>query len=250
MPLPIALKEKYLARFDELISVGEELGKNTKTIAGRVFSGGFVNPGRIRKEPDKQVVQWPDFVKWRTNCISLLSQVIFPEHPHHRLIDSFGRIKNTLEHLQWGIATLTGIRDDVERNLLGDLSLQVESQIAGDYMGQAERLLEEGQSGKFDHVPAAVLSGAVLEKALRSLCDRQQPQISTTKLNGEQKTLDPLITDLKKAGVYNEAKAKQLRAWAAIRNHAAHGEFDEFGRKDVEDMIRGIKNFLADYYNG
>jgi len=70
------------------------------------------------------------------------------------------------------------------------------------------------------------------------------------KPNGERKTLDPLITDLKKTGIYNETKAKQLRAWAAIRNHAAHGEFDQFNREDVEDMIRGIKKFLARYCRG
>ena len=114
-------------------------------------------------------------------------------------------------------------------------------------MGQAEQLLEEGQSGKFDHVPAAVLSGAVLEKALKTLCDLQQPAIPVLKSDGEPKKMNLLIDDLKKAGLFNEAKAKQLRAWTAIRNHAAHGEFDQFNRKDVEQMIAGVNNFLADY---
>ena len=52
---------------------------------------------------------------------------------------------------------------------------------------------------------------------------------------------------LKKAGVFNELRAKQLRAWADVRNNAAHGEFDQFQRADVEQMIQGISNFLADY---
>ena len=114
-------------------------------------------------------------------------------------------------------------------------------------MGQADALLKEGQPGAFDHVPAAVLSGAVLEKALRTLCDRQQPQIPITNANGDSKTLNPLIDDLKKAGVFNELKAKQLRAWADIRNKAAHGEFNQFTKGDVEQMLAGIANFLADY---
>ena len=124
---------------------------------------------------------------------------------------------------------------------------RVREHFGPDYMGQAEHLLMEGQPGKFDHVPAAVLSGAVLEKALRTLCSEQQPSISLTTSRGEPKTLNPLVDDLKKAGLFNEAKAKQLRAWAAIRNHAAHGEFDQFSRKDVEQMIQSIKSFLADY---
>ncbi len=52
-------------------------------------------------------------------------------------------------------------------------------------MGQAEQLLDEGQSGKYDHVPAAVLSGAVLEKALRTLCGKQVPPIATVNSKGE-----------------------------------------------------------------
>jgi uncharacterized protein YutE (UPF0331/DUF86 family) len=56
-----------------------------------------------------------------------------------------------------------------------------------------------------------------------------------------------LIDDLKKAGVYNENKAKQLRAWAGTRNHAAHGEFGEFTRTDVEQMVAGINTFLAEF---
>jgi len=119
--------------------------------------------------------------------------------------------------------------------------------MAADYMGQAENLLAEGQRGKFDHVPAAVLAGAVLEKALRTMCSQQQPPVLIVNARGERKTLNPLIEDLKKAGAFNETKAKQLRVWAGIRNHAAHGEFDQFKRADVETMIPGINTFLNDY---
>jgi hypothetical protein len=246
MPLPLVLQKKYLDRFVDLIMTGESLKKNITTIPGRRFSN-FVNPDRVSKEQDKHIVDWSDFIQWRTNCLSLLSQIIPVGHAHKKSLDDFGRLKNKLDNLQWGISTLKALREDFEKGLLGDLLIQVEAEISGDYMGQAEQLLEEDQSGKFDHVSAAVLSGAVLEKVLRTLCNNQQPPISTTKSNGEKKTLNPLITDLKKAGAFNEAKAKQLRAWADIRNHAAHGEFDQFTRKDVEQMIQGVKNFLSDY---
>jgi len=149
--------------------------------------------------------------------------------------------------LEWGISTLRAVKDNFEGGFIADLLVQVETEIAADYMGQAEGLLREGQSGKYDHVPAAVLAGAVLEKALRTLCNQQNTPIPTIKPDGAVKTLNPLIDDLKKAGIFNETKAKQLRAWAAIRNHAAHGEFDQFTRDDVELMLSGIKNFLADY---
>jgi len=144
------------------------------------------------------------------------------------------------------LAKMRSMKEDFEGGFLDDIGWQVESEIAADYMGQAERLLAEGQPGKYDHVPAAVLAGAVLEKALRTLCEGHEPRIQTTKANGEPKTMNPMIDDLKKAEVYNEMKAKQLRAWAAVRNHAAHGEFDQFTRGDVEDMISGVNRFLGD----
>ena len=112
-------------------------------------------------------------------------------------------------------------------------------------MEQAEALLGEGIEGKYDHVPAAVLCGAVLENALRRLWQKQTPPIEITKSNGQKKTLEPLIQDLQKAKVFNKLVADQLRAWAKIRNYAAHGEFNEFRREHVELMLPGVMDFLA-----
>jgi hypothetical protein len=245
MMLPPLLQKKYIARFIELIEVGEMIAGNITTISGRRHQN-FVT-GEYRKDPDKHVVDWEAFSKWRTNCISLLSLVIPQDHVHQSLIKNYNKLSNSGDHVRWGLAAMKGLKEDLEKDLLGDLVSQVESSVAADYMGQAEKLLKEGQSEKFDHVPAAVLAGAVLEKILRTLCNQQQPPILTIKANGESKTLNPLIDDLKKAGLFNEAKAKQLRSWADTRNHAAHGEFDQFTRNDVDQMLTGVNNFLADY---
>jgi hypothetical protein len=107
--------------------------------------------------------------------------------------------------------------------------------------------LREGQPGQFDHVPATVLAGAVLEKALRTLCNEQQPPVSIVNARGEPRALDSLIDELKKAELFNELKAKQLRSWADIRNAAAHSHFSDFGKTNVAQMISGINNFLVDY---
>jgi len=40
---------------------------------------------------------------------------------------------------------------------------------------------------------------------------------------------------------------KAIPVASFIRNPAAHGEFDQFTRGDVEAMIPGINTFLADY---
>jgi hypothetical protein len=202
------------------------------------------------KEEDRYEIDTTAFYQWKVNCTNLVSQIVPVQHEHRKLVKVFRDLMPRIEQVQWGVANLKALKDDFENGFLGNLLLKIEAELAADYMGQAESLLIEGQMGKFDHVPAAVLAGSVLEKTLRTLCNQQDPPISTIKSNGEPKTLDPLINDLKKTGIYNEAKAKQLRAWAAIRNHAAHGEFEQFNRKDVEDMLRGIQNFLSEYYRG
>ena len=89
--------------------------------------------------------------------------------------------------MEWGISTLRAIKDDFDTGYLDNLLLQIEAEMAADYMGQAEELLKEGSSGRYDHVPAAVLAGAVLEKGLRKICDVQLPPIPTKGLMGNQR---------------------------------------------------------------
>jgi len=43
----------------------------------------------------------------------------------------------------------------LEKGFLDDFLQKVEAEVAADYMGQAEGLLKEGQTGAFDLVPAA-----------------------------------------------------------------------------------------------
>ena len=117
-----------------------------------------------------------------------------------------------------------------------------DAQTIYDYMKRAEQHL-----ANHDHESAAGLSGAVLEKALRCLCQRQDPPIETERKDGSYKKLDWMITELQKQNVFSKSKAAQLRSWAAIRNPAVHGKFEEFDRDQVEQMIPGIETFLADY---
>lgn len=230
MILPKTLFDKYLTEFDELISQGKDILQ--------MMSGSCHDPSII--------------LGWKTKCIVLLEKILPKKSNNQIVINEFQRLdyldtcSNTYL-LESCIRKLAAIREYFEEGFLGDLAIQIESAIAADYMGQAEQLLNEGSNGKYNHVPAAVLSGAVLEKALRTLCSKQTPPISKVNAKGEPLTLNPLIDGLKKGGVFNEQTAKQLRAWADIRNKAAHGEFDQFTRSDVETMIKGIKNFLETY---
>jgi len=242
MTLPPDVFKKYLDRFDELIQEGERIYKVIKYVS----NGFFMDPVQgTRDITQKELEDKQKLEGWHLNYLSLLDQIIPPRSVHRKLLDETQTLSYPPDYLNTRISHLKGLKDDFQKGYLGDLGLEIESAIAADYMGQAEQLLAEGQSGKYDYVPAAVLAGAVLEKSLRTLCDKQSPSISTVNNNGKPLTLTPLIDVLKKNNVFNELTAKQLRAWADIRNSAAHGQFDEFNRSQVDLMIQGINHFLA-----
>jgi hypothetical protein len=239
MTLPPRVFKKYLARFDELIQEGERIYKVLKDIPTFYFltADEVISPLTPQELEAQQKLEG-----WNVNYLSLLDQILPPRSVHRKSLDETVRLSSPL--LNTRISQLKGLKDDFHKGYLGDLRLEIEAAIATDYMGQAEQLLAEGQSGKYDYVPAAVLAGAVLEKSLRTLCDKQSPSISTVNDKGKPLRLTALIDVLKKNNLFNEPTAKQLRAWADIRNSAAHGDFDKFNPSDVPLMIQGIKNFL------
>ena len=142
---------------------------------------------------------------------------------------------------------IQALQDDYNQGMLRNITEKIETNVVADFLTQAERLLKNDKRGIHTYGPAAVLAGAVLEDGLRRICDRQSPPISTNKRGGHPKAMGTLIDELKQSNVFNELKAKQLRAWADIRNAAAHGRFNEFERTDVAHLIPGVESFLAEY---
>lgn len=63
----------------------------------------------------------------------------------------------------------------------------------------------------------------------------------------ERKKLTQLNDELAKASVYNKLQQKQITALADIRNNAAHGDYDQFTKEDVERMIDDIERFLLNH---
>ena len=240
------MRAKLQGRLAELVSDADAIAATIRTVRGPSFVNRYTGdevPG-----DEWEVFDRERCIEWMTKCMTLLGLLLPADHDlRHRLLASFRSTENATPADFLSLrARLRGIESDFDFGLLLDLRAMVEAETAGNYMAQAEELLAEGQSGRFDHVPAAVLAGAVLERALRGLCERQRPPVPTA-TNGKPKKLNAMIDDLKKASVYNESTAKHLRAWASTRNLAAHGEFEEFSRRDVEQMILGIKGFLSDY---
>ena len=78
-------------------------------------------------------------------------------------------------------------------------------------------------------------------------CEDRTPPIDLAKGNGKPKATDTLVSELKSAGEFHEATAKQLRAWMNVRNDAAHGTRGngQFSDGEISRMIEGIATFVA-----
>jgi hypothetical protein len=232
MTLPPQIDQQIRTKFSKLIS--------DIAILEKVDTGGFaLNP------PEARI-----FHNVKTSLLNLLELLTSGNDNLSKLAEDIRPLGNegvVRPNINMVSGIIHSLQEDYDAGLLRHLSNLIEANIAADYLGQAEQLLDEGQPGKYDHVPAAVLTGAILEDGLRRLCIRQTPPIPITKPNGEPKTLNTYIDDLKKANVFNAMKADLLRGWVKVRNYAAHGEFTQFNRQDVEQMLKGVKTFLADY---
>lgn len=137
------------------------------------------------------------------------------------------------------VAILRAAKRDWDSGYVFKIRRVVEADVFDDGLEQAEHLLTSG--GYYQ--AAAVLAGAVLETHLRSMCEQQG--IPTQKSNGNRLMIDVMNIELAKSGAFNKLKGKEITAWAAIRNSAAHGRPEEFTKDDVARMIDGVRSLVT-----
>ena len=235
------LKEKFVAELDELIQAGEAIPIHQHT---RVTPASFITGEE--KLHHYNLASYPQFVEWRTSSIAILDQAVPVGSLLRKTVDGFHTLTNEPGEVQFAVSFLRAVRKELARGSLDSLALRIEATVLTDYMVQASALLAETKE-EATHIPAAVLAGASLERSLRTLCQALEPPEPVTNERYGFLGMGALIEALKRRQTFNELQAKQLRAWAAIRNSAAHGKYDEFSRHQVEQMVEGIGVFLAQH---
>jgi hypothetical protein len=179
------------------------------------------------------------YFRFRTEAMNLVRRTCGADSDHYRELKRVAEAKELATnsfYFAHCLGVLEAAQRDFAAGLLFDLRALIAADGLGDFIEQAEQLLIAGY-----HVPAASRAGAVLEDMLRKLCEKQGiPVPASTKL-------DRLNADLAKAEVYDKLVQKRITGLADIRNNADHGHFDKFRREDVEDMVKWVKRFGADY---
>lgn len=147
---------------------------------------------------------------------------------------------NWNEHVSQMLGIAYTVKHDYEKGLLFNIRSLLQADIFADFLEMGEYLLNEGYKDA-----AAVIIGAVLEDSLRKLC--QKNCISTENSNGKPLTIDPLNSSLAKENVYSKLVQKQITTWAHVRNKAAHGEYDEYNKEQVDMMLLFVQKFAEDH---
>lgn len=89
----------------------------------------------------------------------------------------------------------------------------------------------------------AVLIGATLEEFLRTWSEAEALPLGSRKPG-----LEAYSQLLREAGLITKQDGKDITSWAGIRNHAAHGDWDEVSDGNrVSLMLEGINLFMRKY---
>lgn len=221
------MSQKILKRYDELIEEAKSIISLT-----RVKHHEYGSYETLGEDGDSQYLAWKVKVK---NLIKLScgeKSIHFQDLIESEKPQTFDNNTQVIKRL---IPILIAAYDDFKNGFLISFKQIVQAEVFDSELEQAKTLLESGYKNA-----AAVIAGVVLETAIKELCQNNGIDL-------EKKKLTRLNDDLAKAGVYSTLQQKRITALADIRNNAAHGNYDEFTKEDVERMIGDIERFLLTY---
>jgi hypothetical protein len=218
-------------KLDDLVRRAEELIKvGMKVLSTR------------RNDPE---LGWPSvetslFEGFRSSSLSFFKHSYGEDHPYFKNFDS--KVTTAVpDDVQSGIGIIQAAKNEMEGGWLITAKGLVSAEIFSDFLEMSEYLLEMDYKD-----PAAVIIGSVLEEYLRQLCKKHG--IDTHKISGNKsipRKADLLNAELVKAQVYNKLDQKNVTAWLDLRNKAAHGNYSEYNKIQVEILCQAVTEFMA-----
>ncbi len=209
--------DRIIQRLDYLISEGEAV-KESK---------------HFKEDYDAYFLKDDIYYKWKTSVLSFLKSVFGEASPHFQEFTENCQ-QQLLEDAIRGQAVLLAAKEDIEGGYLTSLENLVSADIFTDFLDMAKYLLGEGYKD-----PAASLIGAVLEDGLRKVARNNNVKIKT------HEGIYDLTQKLVDAHIISGLNQSRIDVWREIRNSADHGDFEDYEKKDVKEMLTGVRDFLA-----
>ncbi|GHA63870.1 hypothetical protein GCM10010330_15840 [Streptomyces tendae] len=137
------------------------------------------------------------------------------------------------------LQVMLSLRDDLKAGWTETVVELVHADTYSDFLEMADGLLTKGYKDA-----AAVITGTALEVHVRALCAKNSVP---TAVAGRPKKADTMNADLKKADVYDGLQQKEVTTWMALRNSAAHGDYDDYDHAQVRRFIDGVEAFMKKF---
>lgn len=130
---------------------------------------------------------------------------------------------------------LRSVQTEAQNGLLAKLEYQAFATAFDDFLDHASHFHKSGKVKE-----SAILVSTVLEDTLKRVAVKND--IDTAGLS-----LEPLIDELTRVGVFTPVKAKRMKSYSGVRNSALHAEWDKLDLKDIGDVIEGVRELLDSY---
>jgi len=142
------------------------------------------------------------------------------------------------------IGQLRGLREAFAKGYYRPLQQRIYDEVGTTYLSDAEELLgSSGKSGMKEANTACLYAGIALESSLVSLCATRGIEI--TKKDGQRKRAAELLELLKIHNGIDANSAKRLHTYLELRNESAHGNWEQVTEVAVQEMIIGVRGFIA-----
>lgn len=135
------------------------------------------------------------------------------------------------------LGILRSLRAEYSAGYFAGVSELIHADLFADFLEMSQHLLSQGYKD-----PSAVLVGSVLEEHLRKLCLKTGIPVTA---GAHHKKADTLNAELDRLGVYNKLDQKSVTAWLDLRNKAAHGNYAEYSKGQVQNMIDWVRGFIG-----
>jgi len=133
------------------------------------------------------------------------------------------------------LGILKSIKSEVAAGLVGNLELQAQGGIFGDFITLARESLGESKD------VAAVLVSAALEDALKRFALQNNLDVT-------EKDMSEVINALKSKGLLRDPQASIVQGHAKLRNKAFHANWDKIEKASVNSAIGFTEIFILEKF--
>ena len=180
------------------------------------------------------------FSELRSGSLSFIESTFGKDHSYYREFDQ--QVRDISDHYtKHALGILLAIRGELVGGWIRTTRGLVSAEVFADFLEMAEHLLTENYKDS-----AAVMIGSVLEEHLKQIAVKHNVPTEEVR-NGKaySRKAASINADLAKARAYNKLDEKNVTSWLDLRNKAAHGQYSEYNKAQVDLLLASVRDFIG-----